>query len=85
MHLLQICHTVDSDAGQVSNCVEEKLADVFLMFPDYPAHNGGVKVEREKEEAFSLSRKSTASPEAALESREARYSMQALAQIREMG
>ena len=39
VHLLQICHTVDSDAGQVSNCVEEKLADVFLMFPDYPAHN----------------------------------------------
>ena len=48
MHLFQICHTVDSDAGQVSNCVEEKLADVFLMFPDCPAHNRGVKVELEK-------------------------------------
>lgn len=40
-HLLHICHTVDSDAGQVGNCGEEKLADVFLVISDRSDHNGG--------------------------------------------
>ena len=40
LHLLEIGHTMDSDAWQVSNCVEEELADIFLMFLDRPAHDG---------------------------------------------
>ena len=87
MHLLHICHTVDGDAGQVGNCGEEKLADVFLVISDRSEHNGLVKVDREKQEnlyeASSLPRKSTPFPEPALESRVARYSMQALVQQQE--
>ena len=86
-HLLYICHTVDRDAGQVGNCGEEKLADVFLVISDRSEHNGLVKVDREKQEnlyeASSLPRKSTPFPEPALESRVARYSTQALIQQQE--
>ena len=42
---------MDSDAGQVSNCVEKKLADVFLVHSDRSEHKGSIGGdERRKEE-----------------------------------
>ena len=54
---------MDSDAGQVSNSVEKKLADVFLVGSDRSEHKGlmgegGRRKEENLYEASSLSRKS---------------------------
>ena len=84
LHLLEICDAVDSDAWHVDcHCVEEKLANVFLMLPDRPEHGRWMKAEDGGQQAnlyeiSSLSRKSAPSSEPDLEPIEARYSTQAL-------